>query len=66
MPNLRLGANPHAIASTLIWGIHYACYGKALQDYSFVEVSLSCMVASSNMGHQVLFDLQIKCAGDIT
>ena len=65
MPNLQLGANPHAVASTLIWKYIMLVMAKLCKTISLAEVSLSCMVASSNMEHQVLFDLQIIIAGDI-
>ena len=70
MPNLQFGANPNAIANTLIWKCIMLVMAKLCKTISLTKVSLSDMVASSNTGHQA--DVQINwspsapsIAGDI-
>lgn len=58
MPNLQLGANPNAIANTLIWKCIRLVMAKLCRMILLTKVSLSDMVTSSNTGHQVTFDFQ--------
>lgn len=63
MLNLRLGANPHAIASTLIWEYIMLVMAKLCKTIHLLKYPFH-VAASSNMGHQVLFWLADKyCRG---